>query len=142
MQVRRREQTAQRPASAPYASSHFEPACSRRWSRAQLVVRRLLRAAQRCGACLQARNPPTVAPGGPQEAKKMRHIYARTYARKPSRNKVRLNASRTSKRRASGCLRMCWRRNELFWFICNSVYYRTSLRSASQNKIDDGGKAK
>ena len=52
--------------------------------------------------------------------------------------KVRLNASRTSKRSVSGCLRMSWRK-ELFWFICNSAYYRLSLRGASQNKIDDDG---
>ena len=30
--------------------------------------------------------------------------------------KVHLNASRTSKRRASGCLEMSWRRNEMFKF--------------------------
>ena len=38
-------------------------------------------------------------------------ICEQIYARKPS-NKVRLNASRTSKRRVS-CLGMSWRRNEL-----------------------------
>ena len=57
------------------------------------------------------RKGPRRAAGGEKNA-----IYARIYARKPSINikKVRLNASRTSKRRVSGYLVMSWRRNELF----------------------------
>ena len=101
------------------------------------MVRRLLRAAQHacrvcCATGAQAprrggRRAPGRAPGWPPEDSRRTHggeknaIYARIYARKPSRNKVYLNASRTSKRRVSGCLGMSWRRrNELLSFICNN----------------------
>ena len=66
---------------------------------------------------------PVFPPQGPPECRRRRKnaIYARIYARKP-RNKVRLNASRTLKRRVPGCLGMSWISNELFLFICNSVF--------------------
>ena len=70
----------------------------------QLVARALLRGQQ------QARKPPA---GGTGRAAGGVFIamHAPINARKPS-NKVRLNASRTSKRRES-CLGMSWRINEL-----------------------------
>ena len=52
--------------------------------------------------------PPAGPPLGEKNA-----IYAGKRAQK-LRNKVRLNASRVSKRRVSGCLGMSWRRNVLF----------------------------
>ena len=75
------------------------------------MVRRMLRGPQQ--ATLRVlRAPPEGPPGGPPEAFFLRCTrYALIYARKPS-NKVRLNASRTWKRRIS-CLGMSWRRNEL-----------------------------
>ena len=85
----------------------------------QLVVRCMLRGPQQatqgvlCGAC-QARKhptgPPEGPPGGPPEASFFA-IYGLIYARKPT-IKMRLNASRTSKRRVLR-LGMSWRRNEL-----------------------------
>ena len=81
------------------------------------------RSATRLWRVLRRRASP---PRGPRRAAggEKYTIYARIYARKPSRNKVRLNASRTSRRRGSGCLGVSWRRNELFNFfvlVCTIV---------------------
>ena len=81
------------------------------------MVRRLLRGPQQVTqGVLRARKPPAGDPGAPPRRAAggvlFFAIYALIYARKPS-NKLQLNASRTSKRRVSGCLGMSWRRNEL-----------------------------
>ena len=68
-------------------------------------------------------------------------LYARIYARKSSNN-TRSNASRTSKRRVSGCIGMSWRRNEPFLFVGKSVLsskLKMCHTGASQNEIDDDG---
>ena len=57
-----------------------------------------------CSTCSTPRNPTGGHPEGTRRRKNA--IYARIYAPKTSRNKVRLNASRTSERRVSGCLGM------------------------------------
>ena len=69
-----------------------------------------------------ARKPP----GGPREAIFF-PIYALIYARKPS-NEVRLNASRTSKRRVS-CLETSWRRHRV------DHTYTPEVRSSSDSML-------
>ena len=63
------------------------------------------------GSAVQKHN--TACQGMYKRSDEKNAIHARIYARKPS-NKVRSNASRTSKRRVSGCLGISLRRNELF----------------------------
>ena len=67
--------------------------------------------ATRAGGAQAPRRGPPEGPRRAAGGEKIA-IYARICAWRPS-NKLRSNASLTSKRRVSGCLRMSWSRNEL-----------------------------